>query len=306
MKIIFFTGKGGVGKSSLSAAAAWQLSQTHRVLLVSLDPAHNLGDIFGVPLRTATVRFTDRLFLKEIDLKGLAREYLQREISVFSNSYAYLQSLNLDTCFSVLQYSPGIEEYALLTGIEATLHKKDFDYVIFDTPPTGLTLRFLALPSITITWIERLIALRRKILDKRYTIRRIRGAGSAGETTLAYNELKDDVLNRLQSLEHNYRQLNATLQGSECSIVLVFNPDTLSLKESERLIQGIEDLRLPLRRLIHNKVQDDMSNVAARIEKSILLKAGAIPVTRIGFTRSFLDDENRKLYDVGVDLTSLF
>ena len=48
MKILFFTGKGGVGKSTLAAATAWQLSKKHRVLVVSLDPAHNLGDIFGL------------------------------------------------------------------------------------------------------------------------------------------------------------------------------------------------------------------------------------------------------------------
>jgi arsenite-transporting ATPase len=51
MKILFFTGKGGVGKSTMAAAAAWQLSRKSRVLIVSLDPAHNLGDIFGVDLK---------------------------------------------------------------------------------------------------------------------------------------------------------------------------------------------------------------------------------------------------------------
>jgi len=305
MKILFFTGKGGVGKSSLSAATAWQLSHTHRVLIVSLDPAHNLGDIFGIPLHNKTVRFNDRLSLREIDLKRLSREYLQKEISIFSNSYAYLQALNLDTYFSVLQYSPGIEEYALLTGIEDTLREKNFEYVIFDTPPTGLTLRFLALSSVNITWIERLVTLRKQILKKRYTIHRIKGTLSTGETTLVYNESEDDVLHTLHSLDSKYRKLNETLRGSECSIVLVFNPDILSLRESERLIQGIHDLGLPLRLLIHNKVQPDMNKLADHIEKTILLKAGMVPVTRVGFTRSLLDDENRKLYDVDVDLTSL-
>jgi arsenite-transporting ATPase len=148
----------------------------------------------------------------------------------------------------------GIEEYALLMGIEDTLRKKIYDYVIFDTPPTGLTLRFLALPSITLTWIERLIPLRQKILEKRYTIRRIRGNQSTSETTLAYDESEDAVLATLQSLHNNYRQLNATLQGRDCSVVLVFNPDILSLRESERLIQGLDDLKLPLRLLIHNTI----------------------------------------------------
>jgi arsenite-transporting ATPase len=171
MKILFFTGKGGVGKSTMSAASAWQLSKKYRVLIVSLDPAHNLGDVFGVVLNHKKQRFTDSLYLKEVNLKKLCREYLQREISVFTDTYRYLQTINLDNYFSVLKYSPGIEEYALLTSIEETVRsERDFDYIVFDTPPTGLTLRFFALPWVTITWIDRLIQIRQDILEKRHTI----------------------------------------------------------------------------------------------------------------------------------------
>ena len=120
MKILFFTGKGGVGKSTLAAATAWQLSKKHRVLIVSLDPAHNLGDIFGVKVR-GEMRFSETLHLQEVDLKKLSQDYLKREIKVLSDTYKYLQVLNLDTYFSVLKYSPGIEEYALLTSIEKTI-----------------------------------------------------------------------------------------------------------------------------------------------------------------------------------------
>ena len=256
MKILFFTGKGGVGKSTMSAASAWQLSQSHRVLVVSLDPAHNLGDIFGAALNHKTHRFTDSLYLKEIDLQKLCRDYLQRETRVLTDTYRYLQTINLDHYFSVLKYSPGIEEYALLTSIEETLRsEKDFDYIIFDTPPTGLTLRFLALPRITVTWIDRLMLIRRDILEKRHTIYRIRGILDDKETILSYDEDKDDILKRLKKLKENYQNLSSRLQGEDCGIVLVYNPDTLSLKESKRLIDGLGDLKLPLRLLINNKVQ---------------------------------------------------
>ena len=117
MKILFFTGKGGVGKSTLAAATAWQLSQNCRVLAVSLDPAHNLGDIFNIEINKKT-RLTDRLFLKEVDLQKLSKAYLKREVNVLSDTYSYLKALNLDSYFSVLKYSPGIEEYALLNSID--------------------------------------------------------------------------------------------------------------------------------------------------------------------------------------------
>ncbi|MBK7552699.1 MAG: ArsA family ATPase [Syntrophaceae bacterium] len=234
MRILFYTGKGGVRKSTMAAAAAWQLSKKKRVLVVSLDPAHNLGDIFCVRLNGREKRMSDNLLLREVDLQKLSRDYLEREIGVLTRTYSYLQVLNLDRYFSVLKYSPGIEEYALLTSIEETIRKDgaNFDTVIFDTPPTGLTLRFLALPQITTAWIDRLAGIRRQILDKRHTIRKIRGPATEEEKQreekLSYDEKDDAVLQRLMALKANYESLTGILQGPDCGVVLVFNPDMLS------------------------------------------------------------------------------
>ncbi|MEA1971277.1 MAG: ArsA family ATPase [Thermodesulfobacteriota bacterium] len=305
MKSLFFTGKGGVGKSTMATAAAWQLSQKSRVLIVSLDPAHNLGDIFGVDLKDKKSRYTKTLYLKEIDLQKLSREYLQREINVLSGTYKYLQTLNLDNYFSVLKYSPGIEEYALLTSIEKTIRDEtDFDYIIFDTPPTGLTLRFLALPRVTITWIDRLIQIRQKILEKRYTIHRIRGTLSSEETLLDYKEEDDDILKKLWKLNTNYQALNKILQGENCSIILVFNPDILSLKESRRLMEGLNDLNLPLRLLISNKVTKENEGMAGYVEENMKKTAKDVPVDRVSLSKTLLDGKNEKLYDIQEDITA--
>lgn len=299
MKIIFFTGKGGVGKSTMAAAAAWQFSQKSRVLIVSLDPAHNLGDIFGITLKNKEKQFSENLFLEEINIQKISRDYLKKEINVFSGTYKYLQALNLDNYFSVLKYSPGIEEYALLTGIEETIRNKtDFDYIIFDTPPTGLTLRFLALPRITITWIDQLTRIRKQILEKRYTIYRIRGTSSKEETLLDYDEEDDNVMKRLKRLSDNYHALNETLQGKNCSVVLVFNPDVLSLKESERLIKGFHDLNLPLRLFINNKITEENSELAAETEKSLSRMAKDIPFERVSLSKALLDGKKGSLYNI--------
>jgi arsenite-transporting ATPase len=307
MRIVFFTGKGGVGKSTMSAASAWQLSQSHRVLIVSLDPAHNLGDIFGVVLNHKTHRFTDSLYLKEINLQKLCREYLQRETRVLTDTYRYLQTINLDHYFSVLKYSPGIEEYALLTSIEETLRSEnDFDYIIFDTPPTGLTLRFLALPRITVTWIDRLMLIRRDILEKRHTIYRIRGILDDKETILSYDEHDDDILKRLKTLKENYQALSSRLQGDDCGMVLVYNPDTLSLKESKRLIDGFQDLKLPLRLLINNKIQIKLKAMADHVDSEMQALAPEVPIQRVAFSESLLDGQNSTLYDIPETILSPF
>lgn len=294
----------------MSAASAWQLSEHYRVLLISLDPAHNLGDIFGITLKNTKIRFTNNLYLQEVDLHGLSREYLQREIKVLSSTYQYLQTLNLDNYFSILRYSPGIEEYALLTSIEETIrNEKEFDFIIFDTPPTGLTLRFLALPSVTITWIDRLIQIRRKILEKRHTIRKIRGFGEKGneneEMVLDYDEKDDDVLKRLWSLNDNYQNLNATLQGQDCSVILVFNPDILSLKESERLIEGLTVLKLPLRLMINNKLTEETQPMAEEVEKAMNEMAGDVHIERVFLSPLILDSKDGILYEIPQDIASI-
>ena len=307
MKIIFFTGKGGVGKSTLSAASAWQLSQKHRVLIVSLDPAPNLGDIFDVTLNDKKLQFTDTLALQEVDLKKRSKAYLKREIDVLTGTYRYLQTINLDNYFSILQYSPGIEEYVLLTSIEETVREEnDFDYVVFDTPPTGLTLRFLALPKITITWIERLTKIRQTILEKRHTIHRLRGGLDHEETILNYREEDDDALKRLKSLNENYRALNTKLQGPECTVVLVYNPDILSLNESKRLIDGLKDLNLPLRLLINNKVTDDKQDMIKHVNDRMMAYAPQTAMTGVSLSSVLLDAKKTKLYDIPEDLASLF
>ncbi len=309
MRILFYTGKGGVGKSTMAAAAAWQLSKKHRVLIVSLDPAHNLGDLFGVSLKNRRKRFSDTLYLEEVDLKRLARAYLERETTVLEESYPYLSAMNLDRYFSVLKYSPGIEEYALLTSIEKTIREDlDFDFIIFDTPPTGLTLRFLALPQVTVTWIERLTAIRRQILEKRYTIQKIRGTpgNESAETgvRLNFSEDDDDMLRRLKTLHENYRRLNGTLQGADCGIVLVFNPDLLSIRESERLITGLKELKLPLRLLIQNKVSTENADTAERTALHLRTKVSQdIPFQQVRLQSALADDRGDDFFSLPEDMT---
>jgi len=309
MKVFFYTGKGGVGKSTMAAATALQLSKQHRVLIVSLDPAHNLGDLFGVSLKNRRKRFSGTLFLEEVDLKRLARAYLEKETSVLSEAYPYLSVMNLDRYFSILKYSPGIEEYALLNSIEKTIREdRDFDYVIFDTPPTGLTLRFLALPQVTVTWIERLTAIRLQILEKRYTIQKIRGTegNESAETgvRLNFSEEDDDMLKRLRTLHENYRRLNRTLQGADCGIVLVFNPDFLSMRESERLLEGLKELKLPLRLLIQNKVSPENAGTAAKTARHLRAKIPQdIPFQQVGLQSALTGDGSGDLFALTEDMT---
>lgn len=287
----------------MAAASAWQLSQKSKVFIVSLDPAHNLGDIFGLDVKGGTKNISKNLSLQEVNLQKLSQDYLEQETDVLSSTYAYLKTLNLDKYFSTLKYSPGIEEYALLTCISKTIKDNAFaDYLIFDTPPTGLTLRFLALPQVAMTWIDRLTHIRRQILEKRYTIHRIKGSLSTEETVLDYKEEDDHILKRLGTLKDTYQSLSRRLQGQDCAIILVFNPDMLSLRESERLITGFKELGLPLRLLINNKVSAENQETARQVEENIKAMAEGVLLERIHWSRSVVHGEQGSMFDISENI----
>lgn len=305
MKTIFFTGKGGVGKSTLSAATAWQLAEKgFRVLNVSFDPAHNLGDIFSVKLHHRKKKFTSSLYLQETDLEKAADEYIKSNMSIMKEVYGYLKTFNMDKYFSVLKYSPGIEEYAALTSLEKILTEEEgnFDYIVFDTPPTGLTLHIFALPGVALAWIDRLIKIRKEILDKRYTIHNIKGKYIAEGVKLAYQEKDDKVIQKLYTLQKRYEKVRDVLKGQYNSVAVVFNPDHLSFKESERLIEGLDELGLPVSILFDNKLTDDNRKTAEEVETKLLKSGRSFKVRRILYN----DNNLSKGYMISENIAELF
>ena len=115
---------------------------------------------------------------------------------------------------------------------------------------------------------------------------------------LDYDEEDDNIMKKLRKLSGNYHALNKILQGKDCSVVVVFNPDVLSLKESERLIEGLHDLNLPVRLFINNKITEENSELAAETEKSISRIAKDIPFERVSLSKTLLDGGHGSLYNI--------
>ncbi|MCK5201063.1 MAG: ArsA family ATPase, partial [Spirochaetales bacterium] len=175
MKVIFFTGKGGVGKSTSSAIFAYKLAKAGKsVFLNSIDPAHNLHDIFDTKLGVIPKDVVDGLSVVETDLEQWVKKYLKDTEKEFKEVYKYQEAFNLHKYFRTLKYSPGLEEYAVLLALRDTIEKySDRDYIVFDTPPTALTLKFLALPSVSLLWLRELVKFRQMILDKKEIVTKI-------------------------------------------------------------------------------------------------------------------------------------
>ena len=243
----FFIGKGGVGKSTTSAIASVHLSRNSRdILLVSMDPAHNQRDIFQQDFGEKPQRVANHLLVKEVDVDYWIEKYLKETEKTIKQTYSYESAFNLQNYFNVLQFSPGLEEYALLLAFENIIHTfKDKNIIIFDMAPTALTLRFFSLPFITLIWLEELLKLRDHIFSKKEIISKIK----IGRRQIE----QDKVKAKLELLIHNYDHLSDHFLSDETKINLVMNNDKLSFSEAFRIKKKLIDIGIHIESVLVNK-----------------------------------------------------
>ncbi|AMQ17688.1 ArsA family ATPase [Thermococcus peptonophilus] len=260
-RVVFFIGKGGVGKTTSSAAAAVALADRgYKTLIVSLDPAHNLGDVLMEKLSDKPKKIAENLYASELDMEKLIKSYLKHLEENLKHMYRYLTVINLEKYFEVLSFSPGIEEYATLEAVKEILMKGDeWDVIVFDTPPTGLTLRVLALPRISLIWTDKLIEIRRAILERRAAIANIHGEQEfvvEGERIkLPTKEEEDPVMKELKAYRKEVAFVESVLTDPDkTSVVAVMNPEMLPLYETERAYESLKKFRIPFNMIVMNKV----------------------------------------------------
>ena len=286
LRLVYSIGKGGVGKTTCAAALAVQSSARWRTLVVSLDPAHNLGDVFEVRLSDTPAELAPNLWAGEIDMEAAISRYLKESSERLKQMYHYLKVINLDGYLDALKLSPGIEEYATLQAMEELIREAEahYDILVFDTPPTGLTLRVLALPRVSLLWGERLLRLRREILDKRRTLKNIHGERKFVVDDIEHHlptDEKDDAV--MQELNDYISRMSilAALQAdaARCCVMPVMNADRLSLFETKRAFTALEGLGMPLGPVIVNKVglQSTDARSVEQIEAELRRKVRTIP-----------------------------
>jgi arsenite-transporting ATPase len=249
----FFLGKGGVGKTTISSAFALNLARSgKKVLIASLDPAHNLGDTLYAPLKGEPRKVEQNLDALEVDLTYWVDKYLTESRDQLKATYSYNLTLNMDSFFNILKYSPGTEEYAVLWAIE-DIHCRlasQYDFVVFDTPPTALTLRFLSLPTISGLWVAELTKLRERILSRRQTITRLNPESPVAASCVDKNN--DKVYGKLGSIRSRLAALEA-LFSKQSFLFVIINPDELSVLEALRIKDELTRLGIPLSAICLNK-----------------------------------------------------
>lgn len=247
----FFIGKGGVGKSTTSAVTSVQLSRSARdTLLVSMDPAHNQRDIFQQNFSERSRRVADHLMVKEVNVDYWIERYLKDTEKTIKQTYSYESAFNLQNYFNVLQFSPGLEEYALLLAFDHIIRTfKDKDMIIFDMAPTALTLRFFSLPFITLIWLEELLKLREKIYAKKEITAQIK----IGRKVFS----QDKVKKKLEVLIHKNEHLRDHFRSAATKVKLIMNNDKLSFSEAFRIKKKLNDIGIHIESVIINKSESN-------------------------------------------------
>lgn len=245
-KIIFVGGKGGVGKSTSSAALAWKSAQAgHKTLLISTDPAHNLGDIFDQKIGGKITEITTQLFALEIDPELETNNYIK---GVKENIKGIVQSTMMEEVHRQLdtaRASPGADEAALFDKlISIILEERDnFDKIVFDTAPTGHTIRLLSLPELMGVWIEELLQKRKKTQEN---YAQLLNDGDPVEDPIY------DVLKERQDRFSKAREI--LLDPKQTGFIFVLNPERLPILETKKAIELLDKYHIHVKTLIVNKI----------------------------------------------------
>ncbi len=267
-RIIFVGGKGGVGKTTTAAAVALRLAESgRRCLVVSTDPAHSLGDVFKAQLGPQPIELASRLQGLELDPDARLEEYL-------TNVKASMRSLvhpdmyhEVDRQVELARTSPGAEEAAMLESMSELMIAEGADYevIVFDTAPTGQTIRLLSLPEIMAAWTDGLIRHREKSDEMSDVIGRLAKAARpkgddlshfAGHTEEGsgddrFSNIRSTLLRR-RNLFHRARHL--LLDPKVTAFVLVLIPERLPILETERAVQALKRFHIPVVGLVVNRI----------------------------------------------------
>jgi len=225
VRIILFTGKGGVGKTSIAAATAYRCAELgHKTMIYSTDAAHSLTDSFNKEIGKKRVNITRNLCAQEIDVNeelknnwGPIKDFIQQFLR-----YRGFENIIADE----LAVFPGMEEVFSLLELKKRYVEGFFDVIIIDCAPTGETLRLLAGPDIAKWYMEKIFHIERKVFKAvRPVANRFVDMPLPG----------DDVFDSMQGLYKNLIGVKEVLTDREVSSIrIVLNPEKMVIKESQR------------------------------------------------------------------------
>ncbi|EME46008.1 hypothetical protein DOTSEDRAFT_70121 [Dothistroma septosporum NZE10] len=250
LKWIFVGGKGGVGKTTTSCSLAVQMARARKsVLLISTDPAHNLSDAFGVKFGkdAKPVPGVEGLDAMEIDPNGSISELIKSGGDDAQDAMAGLGGVGnmfQDMAFSI----PGVDEAMSFAEVLKQVNAMKYELIIFDTAPTGHTLRFLQFPTVLEKGLGKLMQLSQQFGPMLNNLIGARGGLPNGQSF-------DDIIGKMKELEKTISDVNKQFKNAELTtFVPVLIPEFLSLYETERMIQELGSYEIDTHAMVVNQL----------------------------------------------------
>lgn len=271
-KVVFFGGKGGVGKTTMAAAFAVMAAERGKsCLIVSTDPAHSLGDAFARAIGGSETCLDAGLFGLEIDAEAEADRYIDGVKQTMRSLVRPQLYGEVDRQLDLARFAPGAAEAALLERVaDLMAHGLErYDLVVFDTAPTGHTIRLLSLPEVMAAWTEGM--LRHEDRSSHFGKILERMGGRRERTTgdeLSYideaegrpeNVAGRDPASRIRAtlLARRTRFLRARrllLDPATTAFVLVLMPERLPILETARALATLRRFKVPVAAMLVNRV----------------------------------------------------
>ena len=235
-------------------------------LVVSTDPAHSLGDIFHVTIGATRTSLADRLWGLEIDPDAEAERHIQTVKTQMKSLVHPRLYGEVDRQLDLARHAPGASEAALLERV-AELMGEDgsrFDLVLFDTAPSGHTVRLLSLPEIMGAWTDGLLRHRERSAGLSSALRNLKGGRSQGDELSMIDGVQKEYPDEspsgrinevLQTRRRTFLVARERLLDNETTaFLLVVNPDKLSILESQKVIQLLSRFKVDVSGLVVNRV----------------------------------------------------
>ncbi len=245
MRILLYTGKGGVGKTSISAATALRSAELgYRTVVLSTDPAHSLGDSFDRAIGNELTELAPNLWGQEIDLLNQMDRYWGTVQNYLNVLFAWqgMEGLVAEEASTL----PGMEELASLMQITYLADSGDFDVIIIDAAPTGSTLQLLSVPDIARWYLEKIFPFQRKTLQMaRPVLSRL--------SDMPIPE--DDVFSSIEELIATMERTSELLSDAETSSMrIVLNPEKMVVKEGQRAYTYLNLYGYPVDAVVVNRI----------------------------------------------------
>lgn len=224
MRILLFTGKGGVGKSTLAAATACRTAYAgHRTLVLSTDAAHSLADALDVPAISEPTEAAPNLWVQHVDAQERF-EQSWRDIQGYLLSVLDVAGVD-PVAAEELTVIPGAEEVLALLEVRAQARSGEWDVLVVDCAPTAETLRLLALPEALGWYMTRVLPVERRVVKAlKPVLTRAAGVPMPG----------DSVFDAVERLHAELDDVRTLLTGANASVRLVLTPESVVLAEARR------------------------------------------------------------------------